>query len=308
MSDLGPLAAALAKAQTDFPTVTRDKKVTVQTKTGGSYSFNYAPLDSILNAVRGPLSANGLVVVQLLDEGALVTSLIHDSGAVLSGRVDLPNTPDIQALGSAVTYLRRYAIQAMLGIAAEDDDDGNRAAGNRIEPRRVSPLRDNRPVEQRTTHHDGLIGKAIAQGTQDFQLRQGPDGPVLPFRIKEGRLSQIAVARGPIAVALDTYRDEVLNQRCTVWGTYTDEKYPKKDKDGEPYDVTYKVLHVERIKTPAFEIPVPIGVMPDGTTMADPSYGEQDVMESDALEAESLPVWEPLDEEERALVAGNLPA
>ena len=203
--------------------------------------------------------------------------------------------------GKASTSAMKYALLTGFLLSTGEDSELGGHPDARPTNENVSPLRDNRPVEQRTTHHDGLIGKAIAQGTQDFQLRQGPDGPVLPFRIKEGRLSQIAVARGPIAVALDTYRDEVLNQRCTVWGHYTDESYTKKDKDGEPYDVTYKVLHVERIKTPAFEIPSENGAMPD------PSYGEQDVMESDALEAESLPVWEPLDEEERALVAGNLP-
>jgi hypothetical protein len=131
---LGPLAAALAKAQSEFGAVTRDKKVTVQLKSGGSYQFSYAPLDQILGVVRAPLAKNGLALVQLLDTDALVTMLIHDSGASLEGRTPLPSTNDIQGYGSAITYLRRYAIQALLGIAAEDDDDGNRAAGNQATP------------------------------------------------------------------------------------------------------------------------------------------------------------------------------
>jgi hypothetical protein len=152
--NLGPLAAALAKASTEFTTVTRDKTVTVQTKTGGSYSFKYAPLDTILAAVRGPLSKNGLALVQLLDEGALVTTLIHESGASISGRIGLPNTADVQALGSAITYLRRYAIQAVLGIAAEEDDDGNHAAGNSTAPRRqrpAAPQPEPTPIRPPTT-------------------------------------------------------------------------------------------------------------------------------------------------------------
>lgn len=131
---LGPLAAALAKAQSAFPTVTRSKTVKVKTKTGGEYTFAYAPLDVILDAVRKPLAENGLAVVQLLDREALVTLLIHDSGALLEARTPIPATADVQAFGSAITYLRRYAIQALLGIAAEEDDDGNSAAGNRAEP------------------------------------------------------------------------------------------------------------------------------------------------------------------------------
>jgi len=150
----------------------------------------------------------------------------------------------------------------------------------------------NGTAERRTTHADGLIGKAIAQGTQDFQLRQGPDGPALPFRVKAGRLSQIAVATGAIATALDTYRDETLNQRITVWGYYTDETYPKKDPaSGEIVDIGYKVLHVERIKTPAFEMP------------------PYDIPGMDALsevESETLP-WDGLTDEEKELIGAGLP-
>jgi hypothetical protein len=130
----GPLTAALAKAQTAFPTVTRSKTVTVTTKTGGSYKFSYAPLDTILDAVRKPLADNGLAVVQLIDRGDLVTILLHESGGSLEGRTEIPATPDVQGLGSAITYLRRYAIQALLGIAAEEDDDGNSASGNSAKP------------------------------------------------------------------------------------------------------------------------------------------------------------------------------
>jgi hypothetical protein len=125
--ELGPLALSLAKAQASFAPVTRSKTVTVQTKTGGSYKFAYAPLDAILDAVRKPLSDNGLAIAQLIDHEALVTVLLHESGAFLQANTALPTTGDVQALGSAITYLRRYALQAMLGIAAEEDDDGHGA-------------------------------------------------------------------------------------------------------------------------------------------------------------------------------------
>lgn len=125
---LPALAAALAKAQGDFPAITRGKEVTVQMKTGGSYKFSYAALDTILSAVRAPLAANGLSISQLLDGGDLVTLLMHEGGGVLSCRWRLPSTGEIQALGSAITYLRRYSLQAILGIATEEDDDGNAAS------------------------------------------------------------------------------------------------------------------------------------------------------------------------------------
>lgn len=142
---LGQLAEALAKAQAEFPPVTRSKTVEVRTKTGGSYTFSYAPLDAILGAVGPALTKHGLAVTQLLDHGDLVTMLLHESGAFLDGRTPLPPMADIQSFGSAITYLRRYAIQALLGIAAEEDDDGNRASGNAARPARPS-----RPAPQPT--------------------------------------------------------------------------------------------------------------------------------------------------------------
>lgn len=130
--DLGPLAAALAKAQAEFPAITRDRTVTVTTKAGQKYTFAYAPLDVILSAVRPALSKHALAITQLLDGGELVTMLLHDSGASLSGRMTVPLGPgdSVQQLGSAITYLRRYAIQAILGVASEEDDDGTAHTGN----------------------------------------------------------------------------------------------------------------------------------------------------------------------------------
>jgi hypothetical protein len=295
MTDIGPLAAALAKAQTAFPTVAKDKKVTVQTKTGGSYSFNYAPLDSILNAVRKPLAANGLVLVQLLDDGALVTSLIHDSGALLSGRVDLPNGSDIQAFGSAITYLRRYAIQAMLGIAAEDDDDGNRAAGNTTRARSQRPVGEydeppDRPELERTTHENGLVGVAnlgknggASTGT-DYQLRQERDGGhVIGFRLTQGRKGYKVLAFDPLASVLAS--QNIIGDRVTCWGTMHDESF-RDDATGRL--ITYQIMHLERIATPDFTLPSP-------------------AVDTPLPEAESLPVWEGLTDEEKALIAEGAP-
>ena len=99
----------------------------------------------------------------------------------------------------------------------------------------------------RTTHHDGLVGKAIAQGSQDYELRLRPDDNeyTLPFRLKEGKLSQIVLAKGELALQLADVKDTVLGERLTVWGHYTDETFTK---GGE--DIVYKVLHAERVRLP----------------------------------------------------------
>lgn len=132
---LADLGLALSKAQGEFPAVPRDKTVRVRTKTGGEYSFNYAPLDSVLGHLRPVLVKHGLAITQLLDEGpSLTTMLLHSSGEFLASSMPLPLTAGMSAqeIGSAVTYMRRYAIVALLGIATEEDDDGNHAAGNTV--------------------------------------------------------------------------------------------------------------------------------------------------------------------------------
>lgn len=142
--NIGPLAAALAKAQAAYPPIPRDREVEVQTRTGGKYKFKYAPLDTILNAVRKPLSDNGLAITQLLDGGHLTTVLFHETGAYLSASMPLPNGDGSpQSLGSAITYLRRYSLQAMLGIAAEEDDDAQAAKADGVT---TTPRQQQRPA------------------------------------------------------------------------------------------------------------------------------------------------------------------
>lgn len=133
---MSELAKALVQAQSEFPAIGRSKDVKVQTKTGGSYTFSYAPLDEILSTVRPVLTKNGLAVSQLLanvnGQPALKTVLLHEGGEVLQDTCPLPTNGSLSAqeFGSLVTYFRRYALVTVLGIATEEDDDGNRASGN----------------------------------------------------------------------------------------------------------------------------------------------------------------------------------
>ena len=116
----------------------------------GTYEFHYAPLDEVFESVRPALAANGLAITQIVEsangeELRLRTLLIHESGAMLESMLPLWVAPDskAQALGSAITYMRRYALQAILGVAAEEDDDGAAGAGL---PREVSNRAGTAPV------------------------------------------------------------------------------------------------------------------------------------------------------------------
>jgi len=164
MTDGTPeLNAALAAAQGEFPAITKSKEVTVKTKTGGNYSYSYAPLDAIFHVCRPILARNGLALTQLLEDGAIRTELRHASGGVIGSSFPLPAQPsNAQELGSLLTYLRRYAIVAMLGIAAEDDDDGAQAteakpAGRkRAAAPRSQPSPSPGPLEPSQEHKDAF--------------------------------------------------------------------------------------------------------------------------------------------------------
>lgn len=160
------LAAALVAAQGAFPHLTKGKIARVPTKNGGEYSYRYADLADILTAVGPALSANGLAVTALPDRTedgrpALTTRLLHASGqwveATAELRVDPAATP--QGYGSALTYGRRYALCAALGIAADEDDDGALAETEHRGRRR------ERGASQRTT------GAASDDPVSEAQLR-----------------------------------------------------------------------------------------------------------------------------------------
>ena len=242
---LGPLAGALAKAQAAFPPIVRDKEVA-----GRSYSYKYAPLDAILAAVREPLSANGLAIAQPLEGADLVTLLLHESGAMLTARTPLPPWDGVQQYGSMVTYIRRYALTAMLGIATEDDDDGEAAAKPRGRP-------VTKPVTRapEVPEHGGLDGFAsVGNADADMQLRMTSTGHAFAFRLSEtlgGRKGFKVLAVNSLAEKLAAVADQLKDQRVRAWGSFTEETFPKKKPDGSIEMIGYRVLHLERIETPA---------------------------------------------------------
>ena len=126
------LFAALATAQAAIETPKRTKTAKVVHKSGGGqHSYNYADLASIREACREPLKAAGLAVVQSAttdDAGRVVmtTLITHASGQwLISGPLRwMPDKGTPQGLGSAITYMKRYAISAALNIAMDEDDDG----------------------------------------------------------------------------------------------------------------------------------------------------------------------------------------
>jgi hypothetical protein len=122
---INEIAAALSKAQS---------KIVGAEKDGRNPHFNakYSSLASVWEACRGPLTENNLSVTQGLsnDDNRIkcTTMLMHSSGQFIKSELSMtPQQGTPQAAGSCATYLRRYSLQAMVGVAP-DDDDGSAAS------------------------------------------------------------------------------------------------------------------------------------------------------------------------------------
>lgn len=166
----GELCKALCFASMQFPEITKDTE-------NPYFRSQYADLATLIKATRPALAKQGLFIVQAPQASAkgiiLTTMLMHESGEWIANDLELPaNKPDAQGLGSAITYARRYSYQAILNIAAEEDDDGNAAVG-RVQKDRQSTSTETgpgkiNPVQLRSFQSACKTGKKTPQQALDY--------------------------------------------------------------------------------------------------------------------------------------------
>lgn len=125
-AEIGEIFGAIAKAQGSIENATKDRA-------NEHFKSKYATLAAVYDACRKALSEAGVAVVQAPfnagEDIGVVTMLGHSSGQWLRGRLQVkPMRYDAQGAGSVITYLRRYILSAMVGVAP-DDDDGEAAVG-----------------------------------------------------------------------------------------------------------------------------------------------------------------------------------
>jgi len=128
--NIDKLAEALAKAQGAM-------EPAIKSSDNPFFKSRYADLYSTWQACREPLTSNGLSITQLPDDSSdgyvgIVTILMHTSGQWIKSKISTKLVkPDPQALGSAISYLRRYALQAIVGISTADDDSESAMGAHR---------------------------------------------------------------------------------------------------------------------------------------------------------------------------------
>lgn len=163
--DISKIGPALLQLQAEMGKALKDSK-------NDHFGSKYADLASVYDASRGAIITAGLrpqeTTMRVNGTEILYIEMIHpESGQFVAGYAELKygNKDNPQAYGSALTYARRYALSAILGVVSDEDDDGNLAAGHgqnrggtddRGPPRRRDdrPQRDERPREPRPAAED----------------------------------------------------------------------------------------------------------------------------------------------------------
>lgn len=191
--NIGELFGALAEAQGNFGTVERTLKAKISGK--ANYTYEYETLADLLLAVRPATSAAGLALMQFPTtrrDGnvlwvVLKTMLGHRSGQWISSDIQAASDAyDPRAVGSVITYLRRYALKSLLGIAPEsDDDDGAAGSGERADGARTDGPRPAQRVSQQQAEKkaDAPVVKAAAEPAEKVP---GPVGTVQDLQERGG--------------------------------------------------------------------------------------------------------------------------
>ena len=206
---IAALSAALAKAQAIMEGAKKDSA-------NPFFKSTYADLASVWDACRKPLTDNGLSVIQtadfLPDHPEMVcieTALCHSSGEWIRGRLAAkPVKSDPQSVGSCITYLRRYSLQSIVGIAPEDDD-GNAASGQgeaKKEAKKAAPVPppppppESKPVEpgsalhkklEATLHGAGIDRELFKEWLESVEWLSRKDGKLSFNNLEEKRLKYL---------------------------------------------------------------------------------------------------------------------
>lgn len=196
------ISAALVKAQAEIENVEATGKNPAFKRDGKE--SRYATLGGVLDEVRLKLAKHGVCILQMPINGdgpniGVSTRLLHSSGQWIESTLYVaPTKFDAQGAGSVITYLRRYALMAMTGIAPEDDD-GNAAS--------LGAPATGQPQRAGIVRADDVPPKPHDNGNRDGVIKQNGNGAGAP-----------PTNLGPIQQRAETFRDEMKERfaRCKV--------------------------------------------------------------------------------------------
>jgi len=169
------IAKALVSFDNAMPKVPKDK-------VNPHFKSKYASLSIMIEKATPILAANKLAIVQQIDGDCMTTTLLHESGEFITATAAMPcaNPSNPQAMGSAITYARRYAYGSILSLDIDDDDDANAATQTAPPQKQTAPpkpiVKKSLPVPkgERIKIEDGdelflKVVKAVAEGKATIQ-------------------------------------------------------------------------------------------------------------------------------------------
>lgn len=196
--EVNEIAGALAKAQQSMKNATLNK-------VNPHFRSKYADLAGIRDAVIPALAANGIAVVQTLGGAAdggnlLMTRLVHTSGQWIESDCPVPFSGDMQKMGSAITYARRYSLSAICGISADEDDDANAAstpAAVKAQPAKAPEGFDDWIVDLESTADEGTEAlQAMWKRSQPFLRKHLTDTDNAKWERLKAKAAAVKVAVG----------------------------------------------------------------------------------------------------------------
>jgi len=161
----------------------------------GNSKYKYATIDAVLEVLQPLCKANGLALVQYVEDDAMIATLYHEGGESLPmGRYNLGTFIDSQKRGSAITYARRYQLCSIFGIAQEDDDG---AADARSKPVANTPTSGEKTAQ-------GEFGTAVNFTKYYVETEQAIDRIVAKDQaaIIQGRIDRIGKVEEQAAMNL----------------------------------------------------------------------------------------------------------
>ena len=151
------ISKALVAFASEMPKVPKDK-------VNPHFKSKYASLSIMIEKATPILAANDLAIVQQIDGDALTTTLLHSSGEYITATAAMPcaNPTNPQAMGSAITYARRYAYGSILSLDIDDDDDANAAT---VVPKQVTQAK---PTVAKSTTVPKAERIIVSEGDETF--------------------------------------------------------------------------------------------------------------------------------------------
>lgn len=165
------LAAALAAVQAELPTLDRDRTVTIEPRDKPKYSYSYVTLARLTETILPLIAKHGLAFTTLPGLGSdgkmcLRYRLLHTSGDSLDGEFPISGEGGIQMIGGRITYARRYCLAALVGVAADEDNEERLAEGEAADERRRA-----RPARRQTPPADDGDGEPGMTGAQQRKMQ-----------------------------------------------------------------------------------------------------------------------------------------